>query len=109
MMHVQVSMLEQMMREIKQAGRAGVLMADLHRSLGIDTRVAYDLALQLVQVTRVPLPRLCVGCVTVLPLLPVADSTIPCNDIFALQRRDSPCDECLAVFRRAALSRDGNS
>ena len=59
MMHVQVSMLEQMMREIKQAGRAGVLMADLHRSLGIDTRVAYDLALQLVQVTRVPVPGLC--------------------------------------------------
>lgn len=59
MMHVQVSMLEQMMREIKQAGRAGVLMADLHKSLGIDTRVAYDLALQLVQVTRVPVPGLC--------------------------------------------------
>ena len=45
----QVSLLEQMLRVIQRAGAAGILQSDLHRSLGIDQRIAYDQAMQLVQ------------------------------------------------------------
>lgn len=45
----QVSLLEQMLRVIQRSGSAGILQSDLHRSLGIDQRIAYDQAMQLVQ------------------------------------------------------------
>jgi len=45
----QVTMLEQMLRAIQRTGPSGILQAELHAALGIDHRVAYEIALQLVQ------------------------------------------------------------
>jgi hypothetical protein len=45
----QVSLLEQMFRAIHRAGSAGILQSDLHRALGIDQRIAYDQAFELIK------------------------------------------------------------